>query len=202
MVDIDERLKNAIVNSDINFLSKKNYDINHRFKDEDNETLLMYAISDDKTDIYKFFLKNNANIELVNDEGENVLHSIVYSGDTSRLIYFLDNYKFDINRKSLEGVSPLLLSTFLGKLKMFDLLLYYNANVSIADNFGNTPLHIACSLGYMQMVKKLIELGSNINLKNQNGNLPLALAINNGHHDIVKFLFAKIYTSSTSTNMQ
>jgi len=193
MENIDESLKNAIVNCDVNFLENNKYNINHRFKDEDNDTLLMYAISDDKTDIYKFFLKNKANIELVNDEGENILHSIVYSGDVNRLKFFLDNYKFDINSKSLEGVTPLLLSTLLGKLKIFDLLVDYKADVNLADNVGNAPLHIACNLGYVQMVYKLIELGANINLKTKKGNLPLALAINNDHHDIVKFLFPKYY---------
>ena len=43
MKNIDEKLKDAICNENIAFLeeNKNNYSINHRFQDEDNDTLLM-----------------------------------------------------------------------------------------------------------------------------------------------------------------
>lgn len=195
METIDEALKNAIANNDINFLVKNKdlYNINHRFVDESNDTLLLYSISDKASEVYNFFLKNEADVNLVNDEDENIIHSIVYSGDPRRLKLILDNYNIDINQKSKDGTTPLLLSALLGKFEIFNLLLEYKADIGLADDENNTPLHVASDLGYLKMVYKLVELGADFNIKTNKGNLPLALAVNGRHHEIVKFLFQKIY---------
>lgn len=195
MINIDELLKNAISTNDIDFLvnNKREYDINHRFIDENNDTLLLYSISDKETEIYIFFLKEGADVSLVNDEGENIVHSIVYSGDSKRLTFVLDTYKIDINHKSKDGTTPLLLSVLLGKYEIFNLLLKYGAKIGLADNENNSPLHVACDLGYDKMVYKLVEMGADFNAKTNKGNLPLALAVNGEHHTVIKFLFRKIY---------
>lgn len=54
----DEKLKNAICNNDLEFLKQNvnNFFIDYCFKDEDNDTLLSYAISDPDSDVYTFFL--------------------------------------------------------------------------------------------------------------------------------------------------
>jgi len=195
MKNIDEELKDAICNKDIAFLeaNKNKYSINHRFQDEDNDTLLLYAISDHGSNTYEYFLKNNADITLVNDEGENIIHSIVYSGQIKRLVDILNQFPFDLNLQTKDGTTPLLLSVLLEKYEIFNYLLKNGADVNIPDNEGNTPLHPACFLGYKSMVFDLVENGANLLAKTDNGNLPLALAVNEGHEEIIKYLFQKIY---------
>lgn len=57
MENFNELLKDAIACNDIHFLemNRHKYDINHRFPDEDNDTLLLYSIGDSQSDTYSFF---------------------------------------------------------------------------------------------------------------------------------------------------
>jgi ankyrin repeat protein len=198
MEDINELLKDAIVCDDFHFLetNKHIYDINHRFSDEYNDTLLSYAISYEGSHSYSFFLDNGADITLINDDGENIIHSIVFSGVVERLTEILNKHPSAINLindKSNDGTTPLLLSVVLEKYDIFDLLLRLNADVNIVDNEGNAPIHPACSLGYKDMVYKLIDHGANLHVKTEKGNYPLALAINEDHDEITKYLFSILY---------
>lgn len=54
-----DKLKNALCNSDIDFLQthRDKYDINHCFADEDNDSLLLYAMSDKGSSAYKYLLE-------------------------------------------------------------------------------------------------------------------------------------------------
>lgn len=198
MENFNELLKDAIACNDFHFLemNKSKYDINHRFPDEDNDTLLLYAISDPESATYSFFIENGADITLVNDQGEGIIHSIVYSGLVERIVYILNQSLKTIsllNTQTKEGVTPLLLSVLLEKNDIFDFLLSMGADVNLSDNTGNSPLHPACFEGHKEMVLRLVENGANLRSKTQKGNYPLALAINGDHDEIAKYLFHKIY---------
>ena len=198
MESFDEQLKDAIVTNDINFLdkNKNQYNINHRFADEDNDTLLSYAISDSKSDIYLYFLENGADILLLNNEGESIVHSIIYSGIKERLVKIVESDKFDfsyLNLQTNDGTSPLLLSVLLGKYDIFVYLLELNVDINLTDNEGNAPIHPACFLGHKNMVTELVNRGTNLHIKTHKGNYPLALAVNGDHDEIVKYLYKTIY---------
>lgn len=198
MENFNELLKDAIACNDFHFLemNKHKYDINHRFPDEDHDTLLLYAISDPESDTYSFFIENGADITLVNDQGEGIIHSIVYSGLVERIAYILNQPLKTIsllNIQTKEGVTPLLLSVLLEKIDIFDFLLNMGADVNLSDNTGNSPLHPACFEGHKEMVLRLVENGANLRSKTQKGNYPLTLAINGDHDEIAKYLFHKIY---------
>ena len=195
MNDFEKKLKDAIVWNDIEFLEKhKNqYDINHRLVDEDNDSLLLYAISFKDSGAYKFFLDNGADITLINNEGEGILHSIVYSGVTERLLEFIKNYTFDINARSINGMTPLHLSTFIGKLEMAKILIEAGADVNIGDNECYTPLHDVAWNGNLEIVKSLLEHGANLHIRSEKGSYPLALAVDGDHEEVAKYLFSKFY---------
>jgi len=191
-----EKLKNAICNNDIEFLenNKNRYSINERFEDEDNETLLLYSISDKESITYKFFLENNADISFVNNENENIFHAIVYSGDIDRLIEILSFYNnININARANDGSTPLLLSLSLENFEMAKVFIHQGADVNIGDINDITPLHLAVQFGDLDLVKLLISNGSNYKKKTLKGNYPLALAVNADKDDIVKYLYSKIY---------
>lgn len=198
MKNFENCLKDAIACNDVDFLTSciNQYNIDYRLADEDNDTLLLYAIGDNGSEAYTFFLDNGANINLINDEGENIIHSIVYSGVLKRLIDILkrepDAIKL-INYQTNDGVTPLLLSVLLGKYDVFNALLELNADFDLVDNDYYAPIHSACSLGHYDMVVKLVEKGACLHKKTLNGNYPIALAINSDHDEIVKYLFNRIY---------
>ena len=196
MTDLIENLKDAICANDFSFLeaNKENYDINLQLKNDDNDTLVSYAIADAGNETYEFFLKNNADLTILNDEGENIIHSIVYSGKDDRINKVLEiNPDLDINHKSKDGSTPILLSVLLEKHEIFNHLIELGVDVNIPDNEGNAPIHIACMFGYKEMVIKLVDKGANLSYKSPLGNFPLTLAVNGEHHEIVKYLFQKIY---------
>ncbi len=192
-MNFKDRLKNAICNNDIDFLdrNREKFSINERFEDEDNDTLLLYSISDNRSSMYKYFLENNADITLTNDEKENVLHAIIYSGDEIRMVEFLDKYNFNLNSCTIDGASPLLLAISLEQLGMARLLIKKGADVNIGDDDGITPLHLAAQFGYLDLVVDLVENGADLRKKTKKGNYPLALAINGDYNEIAKYLFEK-----------
>jgi len=194
MNDFEENLKDAIVCNDIEFLEKyreQQYDINYRFEDEHNDTLLLYAISDKGSEAYKFFLENGADTTLVNDRGEGTLHAIVHSGIPERLSEFMKNHTFDINARNNNGTTPLHLSTLREKFEMAKILIAAGADVNIGSNEGYTPLHDATWVGNLEIVKSLMEHGANQHIKPY----PLTFAINEGHKDVVKYLFPRFYST-------
>jgi ankyrin repeat protein len=195
MDNFDEKLKDAIACNDVDFLenNRDQYDINHRFLDEDNDSLLLYAISYKDSDAYKFFLENGADTTLINNEGEGIIHAIVYSGVTDRFLEFIEKYTFDINAQTIDGATPLLLSIAIKKYEMAKVLIRSGADVSIGDNENIAPLHLASMLGNLETVKLLMDKGANLHVKTQKGNYPLALAVNSDCDDIVKYLFYEIY---------
>jgi len=194
-MDFKEQLKDAICSNDIDFLEKNRdrYSINERFEDENNDTLLLYSISDKSSLIYQYFLKNNANLFLINNANENIIHAIVYSNCTNRLLEVIDKVGLIINDKDSSGATPLLLSISLGYFEMAKLLIENGANVNICDNEGIYPIHIASQFGSLDFIKILLKNGAYLNLKTKKGNYPFALAVNADNYQVVKFLYNEIY---------
>ena len=188
-----EELKNAICNNDLNFLKNniERFNINHRFEDEDNDTLLSYAISDFNSDVYSFFLNNDADINLVNDENENIVHSAIYSGDLNRIKNVVNNN--NINARTIEGSTPLLLSLSLENEEISNYLIDIGASINIADYENNLPIHVASFFGLKNIVLKLIGKGANLSEKTDKGNLPLAIAVNEGHTEVAKVLYLQMF---------
>lgn len=200
--ELDECLKDALVTNDVEWLKKNKdqFDINYRFKDCDNDTLLSYSISDHVSNAYLYLLQNGADIYAINDEGETIFHSIVFSGIPDRIDTVL---KFDpnaiklINTRSNDGTTPLLSAVLMEDYFMCSHLLDLGADVNIADNENNAPIHPACSMGNLDIVKLLVNYNARLHIKTAKGNFPLALAINGEHENVAKFLLS--YTDILSS---
>lgn len=188
-----EALKNALCNNDINYLLEyeNEYFIDERFIDENNDTLLMYSISDEGSDVYKFLIEKGANLGLYNNEGEGIVHAVIFSKKLDRVR--LVATKSNINIQDNYGITPLLLSCMLGFEDVALELLKLGANPTISDDKGLNPLHVAAQEGLYKVVIKLLEFKMSPFIKTKNGNLPIALAANAGQDDIVKLLYSDMY---------
>lgn len=197
-INLEEALKNALTTNDVAWLKEheSEFDIDCRFKYDDNDTLLLYAISDPGSEVYKYLLHRKADVFATNDEGETIFHSIVYSGIPDRLDTLL-KYRPEtltlLNARTNEGVTPLLLAAMLEDYPMSKQLVMLGADVNLTDNTNNAPIHPACFMGNLDLVKLLVQHGADLHIKTDKGNLPLALAINAGHDHVAKYLLA--YTS-------
>ncbi|MDO7252699.1 ankyrin repeat domain-containing protein [Helicobacter cappadocius] len=202
--DFEEKLKNALCNNDQNFLEhyKNHYDINHSFIDEYNDSLLLYAISDCDSEVYKYLLSRGADLFAKNDLGEGILHSVIFSKKIERLHYLLETYPSIVNMlndSDNEGSTPILFSIMLKQRSFFDKFLQMGADIHLGDKQDITPLHMAClikisdSRDNFEIVRSLVESGANFRVKTKQGNYPLALAVNNDFIDIVKYLSSIMY---------
>lgn len=189
-----EILKTAIYENDIVFLKSHigDYNINTIFEDEDDDTLLLFAIGIRQNESYKFFIQNGADVFATNALSENILHAIVYSGDLDRLYYIMkQGYNLNLDEKDIDGATPLLISIAIGKSDIAKALINMGADVNKPDNEGVTPLHIACQEGNIELVKLLIEKGADIRSKTAKGNYPIMLAIANDNEVLSRILFEK-----------
>ncbi|MDR0893414.1 MAG: ankyrin repeat domain-containing protein [Mediterranea sp.] len=198
---LKEGLKDAIACNDVDYLNRNRnlYDIDCRFEDEDNNSLLLYAISDKESLTYRFFIENGADMTLINNEGEGIIHSAVYSGDVLRLNFLLDNYTLNLDVQANDGATALLVALSLNHYDMAKALIEHGANVNIGDINHLTPLHIAAQEGSIEIVSMLVNNNAIIKAKTLKGNYPLALAVNGDHDDIVKYLYGIIYGMPKNT---
>lgn len=97
----------------------------------------------------------------------------------------------NINHRSNDGATPLLLAVSLEQIDIGLTLIKYGANVNIADNNGISPLHLASQLPDINFLNSLLDHGANVFVKTNQGNLALALAVNSGHIENVKILYQK-----------
>lgn len=193
--DIVEKLKDAIIDNDLSFIRDNisNIDENLRFEDEDNDTPLLLSIGTEGSDAYRLFL-DNADLSLVNELGENILHSVIYSQDENRLLEIIDRCLHLIDSRTNDGSTPLLIATSLGNTEMMKILINHGANVNIPDFNDLYPIHLACSEGLLEVVKLLESKNALLKVSSSKGNVPFALAAIEGHAEIVKFLYPKIYS--------
>lgn len=188
-----EAIKNAICTNDVVFLLHNidERNLNLRLSDEGNDTLLMYSISDKDSNAYKFFLDKDADLNVLNDDGENILHSAIYSGKLERVQEVIEE-KF-INQSSNDGTTPLLLSLGLENEAIANYLINKGADINCSDRAGNRPIHLASYFGLTSTVKNLLINRADINIRTEKGNLPLALAVNEGHREIIEILYKQMY---------
>ncbi|PAF52904.1 hypothetical protein BKH42_08865 [Helicobacter sp. 13S00482-2] len=203
-IDFKIKLKDALCCNDQDFLElhKNKYDINHRFADENNDSLLQYSIKNSETEVYKYLLSRGADLFIKNDLGEMILHSVIYSNKIERLDYLFQTYPSltkIINDTNIEGITPILFSIIFEQKAFFDRFLQMGADIHLGEKEDVTPLHMACLIKFpdpkdnFEIVRTLVESGASVRLKTKNGHYPLTLAINNDFMDIAEYLFRIMY---------
>jgi hypothetical protein len=88
-MELDQEIKKAIGSNNASYFEENlgyKFDINYRLKEEYNDTLLHYALSDAASNACMLLLKMQPDLTLLNDDGECLLHSVVYSGDCKRIM--------------------------------------------------------------------------------------------------------------------
>jgi uncharacterized protein len=98
-----------------------------------------------------------------------------------------------VNAFSSDGWTPLHLASFFGHLKVAELLLAHNADVTARsrNSTGNTPLHAALAGNHKLVAGLLIGRGADVNATDTAGWRPLHLASANNNIDAIKQLIAQ-----------
>lgn len=97
------------------------------------------------------------------------------SGDLRMLDAEL-NQGVAVDAKTEEAYTPLHIAAVFGQTAAAELLLSYNADVSLTDNDGNTALHMAVFLGHTDVVRALLAHGADPLARNADGFSPVDCA--------------------------
>ena len=94
----------------------------------------------------------------------------------------------DVEARSLDGASPLMMAASLGSLAAVEMLLNKRARVDQADHLGRTPLMGAADRGDEAIVLALLEAGANPEAQNHKGLTAIAVAQKRNRHELAALM--------------
>jgi ankyrin repeat protein len=107
--------------------------------------------------------------------------------DISRVKELLDK-NVDINGKSRNDWTALMVAAAKGNTEMVQLLLKNGANVNVRNKTGQTPIIFAAHWGHIDIVKLLIDSGVDVNAQMDDGWTALIDAVNMDRLEVTKLL--------------
>ena len=151
----------------VKILIKHNANVNHNCI---NQLSILELAVKGRCDIYRLLIKCGANTNYVDSDGTSILHMCVgFFAQNSDLYYekleILLEHIADINQKNKLGQTALMVAIIYKNSKSVRLLLKYNANVNINDNYGYMALCYATD----KFIDILLENNATINNENKDG---------------------------------
>ena len=96
--------------------------------------------------------------------------------------------KEDVNRRNVDGSTPLQWAVYNGDVAEVQRLLRAGADVSLANNYGATPMSLAAEVGNTDMLKLLLEVGANVDSPNADGQTALLAVARTGNVEAAQLL--------------
>ncbi|XP_071098532.1 serine/threonine-protein phosphatase 6 regulatory ankyrin repeat subunit B-like [Haliotis cracherodii] len=141
---------------------------------------LMEAALAAKRNVFDLLVTKEADLNLIDDYNDNVLHFACQGGDTAIVAYLLK--MFDVNIKGRNGFTPLMLAAWAGQKNVFNLLVSRNADLTLLDRHRNNLLHLACQGGNAFIIEYLMPL-FDINSPGEDGWTPIMMSALSGNKD-------------------
>jgi len=94
----------------------------------------------------------------------------------------------DVNRRGVDGSTPLQWAVYQGDLAEVRRLLKAGANVSLANNYGATPMGLAAEVGNAEILKLLLEAGADPESPNADGQTALLAVARTGNVEAAELL--------------
>ncbi|XP_046547545.1 serine/threonine-protein phosphatase 6 regulatory ankyrin repeat subunit A-like, partial [Haliotis rubra] len=168
-------------------LSQKVADINSH--GQYGGTPVMVAAKRGHIDVFDLLVREGANVSLVDDNRDNILHVACIGGHVDMVKYVLSQNVADINSQGQYGGTPVMVVAEMGHREVFDVLVKEGADVSFVDDNRNNILHVACIGGHVDMVKYVLsQKVADINSQGQYGRTPVMMAANTGHREVFDVL--------------
>ncbi|XP_048246507.1 kinase D-interacting substrate of 220 kDa B-like [Haliotis rufescens] len=157
---------------------------------QSDRTPLMVAAYKGHENIFDELLKEGADVTLVDEAGDNVLHSACQGGHVDIVRRVLELGNVEINKQGQYHRTPLMTAARLGHKAVFDLLLNEGADASPEDEDGNNILHLACKGGHLEIVKSILPLDNvDIDARNRHNKTAAMLATNGD--EVFEFLVSR-----------
>ena len=159
-------------------------------KTGEGDTPLMLATLWGKLHAVKWFLEKGATVACENNVGWNTLHYAAQGGDTD-IISLIHTHLPNIESKTGEGYTPLMVAALCGKLHSVKWFLEKGATVACEDKRGWNTLHHAASGGDTDIISLIHTHLPNIESKTGEGYTPLMVAALSGKLNAVKWFLEK-----------
>ena len=178
----------------IKYLTKYEFISYINQKNKAGFTPLHYACYNGNIKLIKLLINNGADINIINNNGLNVLHMASQGNKTTPLYYFIHKYRMNINSTDKLGNTCLHWACFYNNDKVLNfLLLCENININIKNKNGFTPLHFSILGNNIKAIKKLITAGGDISIKNNKNETCINLAEKKNYKEIKNTIIQKYY---------
>ena len=168
-------------------------------KSHDGLTPLMLAAVTGKLHAVIWFLEKGANATNEDNSGRNTLHYAAEGGHPG-VISFIHTYVPDIDSRSYDGLTPLMLAAVTGKLLAARWFLKKGAAATCEDNKGWNSLHFAAEGGDSEVISLIHTHVLDIDSRSRDGLTPLMLAAANSKLHAVKRFLEKGAAASCEDN--
>ena len=168
-------------------------------KTGEGETPLMVAAAHGKLHAVKWFLEKGATVACESNIGWNTLHCAAKGGDID-IISLIHTHLPNIESKTGEGETPLMVAAFLGKLHAVKWFLEKGATVACENNRGWNMLHLAAFCSDPDIIDLILTHMPDIESKTADGETPLIIAVLHGKLQGVKCLLERGANPSAKDN--
>jgi len=156
-------------------------------RDDVRRTALMLAAENGHERVVAYLLKENADSGLVDNEGKTAWQRAMDKGHTDVVKTLLSHH--EMPNQDLTGLNnALLLASQSGWIKLVEVILSQDADVTFQNDAGSTALHLAATGGHVTVVKRLLDRGIDVITKDVKKRTALMLATEYGFESIVKLL--------------
>lgn len=180
----------ACISGDIE--SAKLHINNVNIKFDEGQTPLMEAAENCFIDIVELLIKNGANVDATNDNGETALLKTIhqYNNSIARdIIDLLIKNSDNLDIMSNDGDTPLTSCACHNDTVTIKLLIVNGASIDLGDSEdGETALMCAARFNNKDSVTLLIDEGANIDLKDKSGKSALIKAVEYESYDSLEVL--------------
>ncbi|KAL3282867.1 hypothetical protein HHI36_006026 [Cryptolaemus montrouzieri] len=138
-------------------------------------------------------VNSGADPEAINFRGQTPVHIAAASAHGAECMMYLLSQKVDVNKRSLDGRTPLHMTAIHGRFTRSKSLIDQGAIIDCTDKNGCTPLHIAAQYGHDLLANTLMSYGANPSFKGHEGRTPLHMCCLSGFVECCrKFLVAGV----------
>ncbi|MBP5426647.1 MAG: ankyrin repeat domain-containing protein [Clostridiales bacterium] len=169
-----------------------NYDINLNERDDDGNTILMYALETGKIELVSELINRGALVTVRNDKGENILMCASKSGRVDVINYLIKkDIMPNVNEKTRYGVTALMIAASKRNKPICRRLLALGANVSCVDNEGRDALFYAALEGSKNLVEYFLRKRRNKFKYDKNYKTLLMYAIESNNNSLIWHLIKR-----------
>ncbi|EWG51413.1 hypothetical protein FVEG_16788 [Fusarium verticillioides 7600] len=127
-------------------------------RDRAQRTPLWYACVEGHEDMVKYLLERGASTDVIFDDGENIIPTIVSGGSERNLKLVLEkNPDLDTDCILADGETPLFKAVYCGHGKIVSILLERGADVNSRSKYGNVPVFGAITNRQNETLRILLE---------------------------------------------